>query len=132
MNGAATANDLAKRVHDLVSVYVYRKTESRSGIKWEEFKDKKTTDPSTGKARIDVPQLYRDAREKVCANAFLRLRSCKSRDDFVEYFTGTVCSVPQYLPDEQYQKFVTALLDEEQWVEVKALAMLALSGLSRI
>jgi CRISPR-associated protein Cmx8 len=132
MSAVATTDDLSKRVHSLVSAYVYRKTESRCGIKWEDFKDKKITDPATGKTRMDVPQLYRDAREKICANVFLRLRSCKSREDFVEYFTGTICSVPQYLPEEKYQKFVAALLDGEKWVEVKALAMLALSGLSRI
>jgi len=125
------AAELSKRVHDLVSAYVYRKTEAKSGIKWEDFKEKKITDPATGRVRTDVPQPYRDAREKVCTDAFLRLRSCKSREDFITYFTGTICSVPQFLPQEEYQKFSSALLSGEAWIEVKALAMLALSALSR-
>ncbi len=124
--------ELSKRVHDLVSAYVYRRTEARCGIKWKNFKDRKKKNPDTGRLELDVPQSYRDAREKVCSGAFLHLRSCKSREDFVEYFAGTICSVPQYLPEEEYQKLVTALLEGETWMDVKALAMLALSGLSRV
>ena len=131
MSTSVATDDLAKRVHDLVSAYVYRKTEARSGIKWEEFKDKKVTDPKTGAQRVAVPPRYSEAREKVCSGAFLRLRACKSREDFVDYFSGTICSVPQYLPDQEYRKLTAALLCGEQWVDVKALAMLALSGLSR-
>lgn len=122
---------LMERVYDLIKAYVYRKTETRSGIKWDDFKDKKIVDSATGKQRLDVPQKYREAREKVCTDAFLRFRACRAREDFVSYFTGTICSVSQYLPEVEYQAVAESILDEDRWEEVKALAMLALSGLSR-
>ena len=124
--------DLTERTYSLVRAYVFRKTESRSGIKWDDFKNKRVVDPATGKERTDVPQKYRDAREKVCTDAFLRMRACRARQDFVSYFTGTICSVPQYLPEAEYTAVAKAVLSEDQWEDVKSLAMLALSGLSRV
>ncbi len=131
---AASSVDLGlvERVHSLIRAYVLRKAEGKSGIKWDDIKAKKVTDPSTGKERLDVPPKYREVREKVCTEAFLRLRACRSREDFIAYFTGTICSVPQYLPEGEYQTLATALLSDERWEEVKALAMLALAGLSRV
>lgn len=130
---APTTFDLSKRVHDMVAQYVYHRTESKSGIKWADFKDRRITDPATGKTRIDVPPKYREARERVCQDAFLSLRACRSREDFVAYFTGTICAVPQYLPIEEYQALADALLgDDGNWERVKALSMLTLSALSRV
>jgi CRISPR-associated protein Cmx8 len=124
---------LNRRIYRLVREYVMRKTEIKSGgIKWDDFKDKKIKDQATGKEIIDIPSKYREAREKVCSDAFLRLRSCKSREDFVTYFTGTLCSVPQYLPMNEYDELSVELLDGDKWMEIKSLAMLALSGLSRV
>ena len=123
---------LSQRVHSLVKAYVYRKSESKSGIKWNDFKDKRVKDESTGKERINIPPKYREIREKVCTDAFLRIRACKAREDFVSYFTGTICSVPQYLPEVEYQTVANAILSDEQWEEVKALAMLSLSALSNV
>lgn len=120
------AVDLSKRVYDMVSAYVFRKTETRCGIGWDDFKDKRTAD-----GRLDVPQQYREAREKVCSSAFLAMRSRKSREDFVAYFTGTICSVPQYLPEQEYDALAEGLL-ADKWEEVKNLSMLALAGLSKI
>lgn len=124
--------NLMERVYNLVRAYVFRRTEAKSGIKWDDFKDRRAVDPSTGRERLDVPQKYREAREKVCTDAFLRLRACRAREDFISYFTGTICSVPQYLPEVEYQAVAEAILSEERWEEVKALAMLALSGLYRV
>jgi len=116
MMNAVSEVGLSKRVHDLVTGYVLHKTEAKSGIAWKEYNASKS-------------EKYREAREKVCADAFLRLRSCRSRDDFVSFFTGTICSVPQFLPLEEYERFSLALLDEVKWEDVKALAMLTLSSL---
>ena len=38
---------LAERVYKLVQAYVFRKTESKSGIKWDDFKNKRVKDPIT-------------------------------------------------------------------------------------
>ena len=118
--------DLNKRVYDIVQQYVLRKTESRCGIKWEDFRDKKDA-----KGQIEVPQSYREAREKVCTGAFLAARGRKSREDFSDFFTGTLCSVPQFIPAEQYA-LVSSALTTGGWEDVRNLTMLALSGLSRV
>ena len=130
MVSTEVATELAKRVHDMVAQYVNRKTESRCGIKWEDFKDKRVVDSDTGRARVAIPQEYRDAREKVCEGAFLAMRSRKTREDFTTYFVDTICAVPQYLPERDYYQLAAGLLTEaEQWREVKALAMLTVSSL---
>lgn len=126
---ALSAAELATRVHDLVQTYVRLRTESKSGIQWKDFKDRKVRDES-GKERLDVPAKYREARTKVCTDAFLRLRACRAREDFVAYFTGTICSVPQFIRPDDYQEIALALLDGELWEDVKGLSMLALSRLS--
>ena len=123
---------LADRIYQVVRTFVMVRTERKCGIAWDQFKDRKITDPTSGRISIDVPAPYRDARESVATNAFLRVRSCKSKEDFMEFFTATICSVPQFLPVEQFREVTSALLDDNRWEETKALTMLALSGLSRV
>jgi len=110
----------------MVYAYIMRRTERRCQIKWDDFRDKRVHDAASGRDRIDVPQKYREAREKVCTDAFLAMRSRRSRQDFVEYFIGTLCSEPQFLPEDEYYGLTDALLGgETAWEDVKALAMLA-------
>jgi CRISPR-associated protein Cmx8 len=52
----------------------------------------------------------------------------RHEQDFVEYFTGTICSVPQYLPEEDFLLVSQSLINERD--KVKALAMLAVSACS--
>jgi len=125
--GAAPLDpQLSERIHSMVRAYVMRRTEVKSGIPWDSFKDRRTADN-----RLDVPQRYREVRQKVCMDAFLALRGRRAREDFVAYFTGTVCSVPQYLPEAEYEVVAQALMSD-RWEEAKALAMLALSACSNI
>lgn len=127
------APGLPKRVHDMVAQYVNRKTEQRCGIKWEDFKDQRVKDPGTGRERVAVPPAYREARQKVCEDAFLAMRSRKTREDFAAYFVGTLCAVPQYLPESDYFALASGLLTAgDQWQEVKALAMLTVSSLMSV
>lgn len=130
MTEARPAPDPAIMIYKLVRAYVQSRTERKSGITWDSIKDRKTKSDD-GKERIDIPPRYREARESVCTDAFLRMRACRSRQDFIDYFTGTVCSVPQYLPSAAFEQVSVMLLDAENWEDMKALAMLALSGLSR-
>jgi CRISPR-associated protein Cmx8 len=132
MANVSSIENITERVYKLVQAYVFRKTESKSGIKWDDFKNKRVKDPITNREKIDVPERYREQRERVCTDAFLRFRACHAKEDFVSYFTGTICSVPHYLPEAEYQALADALLSDERWEEVKALAMLALSSFSRI
>jgi CRISPR-associated protein Cmx8 len=119
---ASSTTGLTPSIYEMVRAYVVRRTEGRSQIRWEEFKDTKD------EKRKD---LYRQARQKVCTDAFLAMRSRRSREEFRDYFVGTICAVPQYLPSEQYREIATALATD-QWEEVRSLAMLALSAQSRV
>jgi CRISPR-associated protein Cmx8 len=117
-------------VHRLIQQYIWRKTEARCGIKYEDFKDKRIKDEKSGKERLAIPGEYLDAKEKVCSDTFLAFRS-RREQDFVDYFTSTICSVGQFLPEEDYCVVAEALLGSHSrysWEDVKTLAMLALSA----
>ncbi len=113
---------LAQRVYRLVQEYVRRRTEEKSGEKYDKFKTNRDE-----KGRVNYPQKYREALERVSSDVFLAMRGRRDKD-FVEYFTGTVCSVPQFLPENDYLSVAKALIDD--WSSVKALAMLAVSACS--
>lgn len=109
--------DLADRVFRITQAYVNRRTENRcDGMTWDDYQAKKGN-----------PQKYREAREKVCLDAFLALRG---RDDaeLASYFVGTLCSVPQNLNSQQFQNVSQQLLTDEGRIKIKTLAMLALSA----
>lgn len=112
-------------IHRLVQAYINRRTEEKSGKKWEDFKDKKIKDEKTGKERIDIPADYREAREKLASGIFLEMRS-RREQEFVDHFTGTFCSVKQYLPEEDFRIVAEALLTQPE--KVKTLTLLALSA----
>ena len=111
-------------IYRLVRTYIIRKTEERSGIKWSDFKDKTKPDDG-GKARVDVPKEYREAKEHIAQDLFLALRS-RREVDFTDYFASRVCSVGQFLPEANYQTVARALLEKPD--EVKTLALLAVSA----
>ena len=113
---------LEKRIYDMIGAYVRQKTEARSNLKWSDFKDKKTSD-----GKMAIPPAYIEARQKICMDAFLAMRS-RREQEFIEYFAGTICSVPQFLPADDYVFVSLALLEENGWEKVKTLSMLALSA----
>lgn len=113
---------LEKRIYDMIGAYVRHKTEAKSGIKWSDFKDKKTAD-----GKLAIPPQYVEARQKTCADAFLAIRSRRDQD-FIEYFTGAICSVPQFLPQDDYVFVSQALLEDGGWERIKALSMLAIAA----
>jgi CRISPR-associated protein Cmx8 len=126
------AQNVADRILQITRAYVLTRTERKSGIALSDFIAQRTTTSDANKPAGDVPSKYRDARESIATTAFLRIRACRSREDFVEYFTGSLCSVPQYLPQAEFAAVSAALLDGERWEDVKSLTMLALSSLSRV
>lgn len=113
---------LENRIYEMIGSYVRQKTEARSNIKWSDFKDKKTSE-----GRVAIPPAYIEARQKICMDAFLAMRS-RREQEFIEYFTGTICSVPQFLPADDYVFVSQALLEENGWEKIKTLSMLALSA----
>ena len=116
----APTTPLSLVIYRLVRTYVLRKTEARSGMTWDKIKE--TTKPGE---KTDVPQAWRDAREKVASDAFLALRS-RREQDFVDFFTGTIGSVAQWLPEGDFAIVAQALLETPD--NVKTLTLLALSA----
>ena len=113
-------DELALRVHSMIRAYVNHRTEKRCGKSYADFKASGFKDGQ-----------YIEANNKVCMDAFLAIRGRKDHREFVGYFTGTLCSVPQFLDNEQYRELSVALLDPKQWESLKSLSMLALSALSQ-
>jgi CRISPR-associated protein Cmx8 len=103
-----------------VRAYVNQRVKARASITFEDFKASGYKD-----------ERYREAVNKVCMDAFLAIRARKDQRDFLTYFTGTICSVPQVLPEDEFQQLSSALLHPEAWEDVKSLAMLALSAHSQ-
>ena len=110
------------RIYQLVQNYLRRRTEEKSGKKYEEFCNNKDQN-----GKILFPKEYREALEKVSMDAFLAMRSRRDQD-FVEYFTGTICSVPQFLPEREFAVVATKLIKD--WQTIKTLSMLAISAIS--
>jgi CRISPR-associated protein Cmx8 len=122
--------DLVRRVRAITMNYILHRSEDRSGISYNSFRNKVIIDPETNHSRLQVPDAYRTAREKVCADVFYALRACRTREDFVEYFVGTLCSVPQFLPENEYLGLSAVLLErDDRWQDARALAMLTVSAL---
>jgi CRISPR-associated protein Cmx8 len=113
-------DQLTLRVYRLIQTYVNQKTEDKSGKKFKDFRENKDD-----KNRIIYPQEYREAREKVCTDAFLAMRGRRDQD-FIEYFAGSICSVPQYMSEGDYVAVAGALMTN--WEKIKTLSMLALSA----
>jgi CRISPR-associated protein Cmx8 len=124
---AKTPSPLPLLIHRLVQNYVNRRTEEKCGKKWEDFKDKKIKDEKTGRERIDIPEDYREARERIASGVFLEMRSRRERD-FVSHFTATFCYFKQYLPEDDFRIVAQALLERDGWEQVKTLTLLALSA----
>lgn len=110
-------SQLSVRIYDFIKQYVKLKAERKSGLAVKNFR-------KDGKSWI-YPEDYREAVEKVCSDAFLAMRGRRDQD-FVEYFTGSICSVPQYLKKEDFLYVSQALLND--WDRVKTLSMLAISA----
>lgn len=103
-------------VYRLASSYIWRKVEAKTGLKWAEVKD-----------IPDRRAEYNKAKERVAKDAFLAVRS-RTGSDFIAYFTGTLCSVPQYLPAEQFQVLASGLHQDTE--KLRTLTLLALSAQS--
>lgn len=102
---SADEDDLiARRVYRMVGEYVRQRTDDRVG---------------RGSSK-------REAREKVALDAFLAMRG-RSNEEFTTYFTGTICSVPQYMgKEDEYLRVSRALVDGPE--RIRNLSMLALSA----
>lgn len=111
---------LARRIYRIIGEYVIFKTDARSRLKYHDLL-------RNAEGHRIYPKEYREAREKVASDAFLAMRSRRA-EDFVEYFTGTICSVPHFVQEAEYLDLTQALIQASD--TVKNLSMLALSAYS--
>jgi CRISPR-associated protein Cmx8 len=119
----STVSDIEILIFKLVKTYVRRKVESKYQLKWkEEWANKE------GREKHKGYDEYSEKKSKISKSAFLEVRSRTEQGDFIRYFTGTLCSVPQYMGSDSYVKLAQALYDEEEYEKVRTLTLLALSA----
>jgi CRISPR-associated protein Cmx8 len=106
--------ELERLIYDMVRGYVSRRLGSKYDLTWDKVKENE-------KLKRD----YNEKKEKLAKEAFLAIRS-RTGADFIEYFSSTICSVPQYLDEQRYLTVSSSLLEEPE--RVRTLAMLALSA----
>lgn len=112
-------------IYRLVRKFVNVKGAARVGLDWDDLlKKKKVVDD---KEQLDLPQAFIESRQKLAASEFLAMRSRRDQD-FVDYFTMSICSVGQYLPQDDFATVAKALLTQPD--NVKTLTLLALSASS--
>lgn len=102
-------------IYKMVGIYIGRKVKAKTQLEYEEAK-------AQGKLKD-----YDEAREKVARDAFLAARS-RTGADFVDFFTSTLCSVPQHIRESEYALVSRALLDPAEIDKLRTLTMLALSA----
>jgi CRISPR-associated protein Cmx8 len=145
---------LSDIVQRLVTNYVEGRAKSKTGTDIKEkralaktgkdLKDDRFKRSKDGKLYYDPDDDFREVWKRICSQAFLDMRS-RHDQDFVDYFVGTICYVPQYFGNTKSAtgdfRFLMEILmrksdpgslarPEPCWEDVKALAMVAISACS--
>jgi len=69
---------------------------------------------------------YWEKKGDVAREAFLAVRGRTNKEDFIEYFTGTLCAYPQRLGEADYAFLAEQLLRNPE--QLRTLTLLALSA----
>ena len=113
-NNTTPMGNFQTRIHRICNNYVSGRLAAR-GMVWEKVRGQPASE-----------QEYNKAKGKVAKDAFLSVRS-RFGSDFLEYFTGTLCSVAQQrMNPVEYMEFSQQLIEDTS--TAKALTMLALSA----
>jgi CRISPR-associated protein Cmx8 len=116
---AAVDDALVARVYQLIGAYVEHRVHERTRMRRRDF-------AKDADGRSHYPKELREAVEKVAKDAFLAMRGRNDRE-FIAYFTGTICSVPQFFGrQEDFIALSQALIADPELI--KDLSMLALSA----
>lgn len=107
---------LEQLVYQAVRTYVLGRLSSKYGLKWSDVG-----------ANPALKSDYEDKKSKLAREAFLAVRS-RTGDDFVSYFTATLCAVPQRLGEHGYLELARALANESEVERIRSLTLLALSA----
>lgn len=101
-------------IYRVVGGYLIRKLSTKHQLVWDKVKD----NPAL---RAD----FEKYKERLAKDAFLAIRS-RTGPDFIEYFSGTLCSVPQHIGEAGFLALTRALMTETE--TVRTLTLLALSA----
>lgn len=112
---AKPPRDYQTLIYNLVDNYIRQKLSNKYKLEW---------DKNANEAK---KKEYGEYREKIAKEAFYAVRS-RTGFDFIEYFTSTLCSVPQHMKEVEYTALADAL--HKKTDEVRTLTMLALSARS--
>ena len=104
-----------KLVLQLVKSYVSGKLRNKYQLEWKEVKGKPKEEED-----------YKKKKAKIAKSAFLDVRSRTEKIDFINYFASTLCSVSQYISDDNFEKITRDLYEDTD--KVRTLTMLALSA----
>jgi CRISPR-associated protein Cmx8 len=111
---------LEEAIYSMVGQYISKKLKSKYELEWKpEWKDAESSSEKDD---------YKKKREKIATEAFLQIRSRTHSQDFTSYFTTTICSVSQMLPEGAYKIVADSLLHRPE--DVRNLTLLALSARS--
>lgn len=119
-NGEETT--LESLIYSIVGRYIRRKLEAKhDNLKWETVNSL----PEGPNKKKQLDDFYKKRRD-IAKNAFLAIRS-RTGSDFVDYFSGTLCSVSQsHLDEASFIQISSSLLKETS--KVRTLTLLALSA----
>lgn len=94
MNEDDTFKRLGTIVRSLINGYVNRRAAKKLNEDWDSYKTEVKDDGRKHKV-IPNPEKFAEQQRRICNDAFLQLRS-RHDEDFVAFFAGSICSVPQY------------------------------------
>jgi CRISPR-associated protein Cmx8 len=103
-------------VYQMARRFVNTRVEKKTGKRWEQVEGKE------GEVKS-----YREAKEKIANDTFLAIRS-RTGQDFLDYFAGTIGSVPHRLGEERFIAFTRWLRSNPH--DARTLTLLALSAVS--
>lgn len=118
--GPRGATSLEALVYRIVQTYVREKLRSKYGLAWDSERMVKGSEERNE---------FSEKKEKIAREAFLAVRA-RTGADFVDYFSGTLCSVRQFLPEADYALLAAVLRDPARVDELRTLTLLALSAAS--
>lgn len=102
-------------IYQLVGTYLSKKLKGKYGLEWSAVKGIPAKENE-----------YAEMKEKIARDAFLAIRSRSNKEDFIEYFVSTICSVSQHLNQQAYLKVAEELFSRTE--DIRTLTMLALSA----
>jgi CRISPR-associated protein Cmx8 len=114
---------IAEMVFRLVKNYVNRKLKAKHDLEWKkEWSSLKNDELSQQSGYSE----YSEKKSKVAKSAFLDVRSRTEKEDFINYFASTLCSVPQNMKSESFTVLAQSLYQDTE--QIRTLTLLALSA----